>query len=425
MLAREPLRNTRREGNVAVTVAVCLVIIMSFTALSIDGGMLLDRRRHVQSTADAASLAGVSELYWKWWTYKGYDGDGAAELAARATATAAGYTHGVNGVSVEVYIPPTSGPNTGVKGYCEVIIGTPQSRHFSKIFGTSNVTVRARSVARGRTSGILDAIICLDPVGKSALNAGGGGSVAVTGAPIQVNSNNAEAMIANGNGSLKADEFDVGGSPGWSTPGGGSFTGPIVSNSDPIPDPLANVPPPDPSTMIVRSNSKAVINKDTILFPGVYKKGITINGGTTRLMPGIYYMDGGGFTLGGSGQLNGLGVMIYNAPQSNSDTISISGSNGFVTLSPMMDGPYQGILFFQNRTSTAPVSVSGSAGCTMTITGTFYAASADLNVTGNGNQQTIGSQYISYRLNLQGNGTYNCTWSPDLTPGKRDFILVE
>jgi hypothetical protein len=425
MIASRSSRETRRDGNVAVTVAVSLVVIMSFAALSIDGGMLLDRRRHVQSTADAASLAGVSELYLNWWNYKGLDVNGAAELAARATASAAGYTHGVDGVTVEVYIPPQTGPNAGVKGYCEVIIGTQQSRHFSKIIGSSNVTVRGRSVARGRTSAIFDAIICLDPLGKSALNAGGGGTVSVTGAPIQVNSVHAEAMIANGNGTLKADEFDVGGDPGWATPGGGTFSGPIVSNSDPIPDPLANVPVPDPRTMTIQSHSKTVINKDTILFPGVYKKGITINGGITTLMPGIYYMDGGGFTLGGSGQLIGNGVMIYNAPQSNSDTISISGSNGYVTLSPMMDGPYQGLLFYQDRTSTAPVSVSGSAGCTMTITGTFYAASANLNVTGNGDQQTIGSQYISYRLNLQGNGTYNCIWSPDMTPGKRDFILVE
>lgn len=89
----------------------------------------------------------------------------------------------------------------------------------------------------------------------------------------------------------------------------------------------------------------------------------------------------------------------------------------------MMSGPYQGVLLFQNRTSTTPVSVSGNG--SMYITGTFYCASAVLNVTGNGGQQTIGAQYISYDLVLGGNGFFKCSWSPDLTPGTRDILLVE
>ena len=40
-------------------------------------------------------------------------------------------------------------------------------------------------------------------------------------------------------------------------------------------------------------------------------------------------------------------------------------------------------------------------------------------------QSTIGSQYISYDLKLDGNGTYSCSWTPDLTPGSREILLVE
>jgi hypothetical protein len=231
-------------------------------------------------------------------------------------------------------------------------------------------------------------------------------------------------MIANGNGTLSAPTYYVNGNPGYTTPGGGSFAGTIDPNSPPIPDPLANLPEPSPTGMTLQSKKKMSITKDTTLDPGLYKGGIQITGGTVTLNPGIYYMDGGGFTVSGNGGIIGAGVMIYNAPQSNSDTISISGS-GTCILSPMLTGPYEGITLFQDRTATAPVSISGSSGTTYTISGTFYAAAATLNVTGNGNQQTLGSQYISYDLVLGGNGSYYCNWTAPLTPGTRDILLVE
>jgi hypothetical protein len=423
-----------RRGTVVVVFAVTLVVMLSFVALALDGGQLIDKRRQVQAASDAAALAAANELFANWWTtsatygadYKGLDPDGKARAAALAAAKANGYEDGVNGCTVTVNIPPTSGPFAGKSCHTEVIISTSQQQYFSRIFGAETVTYGSRSVSRGRRGGINDAIICLSPDDKGALNTGGNGLLTVQGAPIQVNSTNAEAMIANGNGTMTAPTFLVGGSPGYSTPGGGSFTGTIVPNSNPIPDPLATLPPPDPSKLVVRRTNKLQHggNSTDTLLPGVYQGGISSTGGLLILQPGIYYMDGGGFNIGGQASLQGEGVLIYNAPQSNSDVINISGQ-GNISLSPMTTGPYQGILLFQDRTSTAPVSIQGAAATDMTITGTFYCASANLSVTGNGDQQTIGSQYISYTLNLGGNGTYYCSWTPDITPGTREVLLVE
>lgn len=423
-------RTQQRKGNVVVITAVSLISILSFVALSLDGGLLMDKKRQAHCAADAASLAAASDLYVNWWTngaiYQGLDPNGTARAAALAEASANGYTDGVDGCTVTVNIPPQSGPFTGIPCHVEVIISHRQPRYFSQLFGTDDVPYGARSVARGRRGGINDAIITLDPINKGSLNAAGNGSITVQGAPVQVNSSNYSAMIANGNGFMTADTFLVTGSPGYTTPGGGSFVGPIVPNSPPIPDPLAYLPYPDPNTMIVRRTNKLQHsgNQTDTLQPGVYQGGIDITGGTVILNPGIYYMQGGGFKLGGQGNLYGNGVMIFNAPESNSDTISIAGG-GTCVLSPMLTGPYQGVLLFQTRESTAPVSVTGSSGAVFTISGTFYAAGALLNVAGNGAQQTIGSQYISYDLELSGNGTYYCTWTPDLTPGIREIRLVE
>lgn len=434
-LAMQARPRAGRKGTVVVIFAVSLVAILAVVALALDGGLLIDKRRQAQSAADAAALAAANDLFKNWFVtasaygyqYQGLDPSGSARRAALAAAAANGFADGIDGCTVTVNIPPKSGPFARKAGHTEVIISTSQQRYFSRVFGdSSNVTYGARAVSRGRRGGINNAIICLNPTGKGSLNAAGNGTITVVGAPVQVNSNNYSAMIANGNGFMKADQFLVTGSPGYTTPGGGEFVGPIVPNSEPIPDPLANLPPPDPGAMPIQSKNKFQQsgNKTTTLQPGVYIGGISASGGTLNLSPGIYYMQGGGFNIGGQANLNGQGVLIYNAPQSTSDKIAISGQ-GSIVLSPPMTGPYQGILLFQDRSSTAPVNISGSSGVTMNITGTFYAASAVLNVTGNGDQQTIGSQYISYDLVLGGNGTYFCSWSPDLTPGTREIILVE
>ncbi len=416
----------RRRGNVIVMCAVSLVMILAVTALSVDGGMLLDKRRTLQATTDAAALAAAGELYVNYPQAQGVDVSGSARKAAYDACAENGYVDGQN-CTVTVNIPPKSGPFTGKSAHVEVLISYDQPRFFAKVFGADVVPVGARSVARGKWVSIKNAIITLDPTGSSSLNAAGNGSITVQGANIQVDSNSSSAMVANGNGFLQAQEFDVvGGSPGYTTPGGGSFVGPIVTYSEPIPDPLKYLPVPDPNTMTVQSTKKLQLSgQDTVLQPGVYQGGIDITGkANVTLMPGVYYMQCGGFNYGGQGALTAVGVMIYNAPCSSSDVINISGQ-GNVTMSPPTSGTYKGVVLFQDRTSTNTVSIQGSQYAYMNITGTFYVAGGLLKVAGNGSQQTIGSQYISYDLNLSGNGTYYCSWNPNLDPGKRELRLVE
>ena len=425
------LSATQRKGAVAVVVAVSLIGILGVIALSLDGGILLDKRRQVQAVADAAAYAGASELFKTTFTNHGYDKDGSIALYVKDVAKANGFEDGKDGVSVQAHIPPQSGPFAGQAGHVEVLISMPQRRYFSRIFGSSvDVPVGARAVARGIRSTINDGIIVLNPTLKGSFQTGGTGSSAIKGgADVIVDSNNTYAMIANGGGSVTAPQFQVTGMPGWETPGGGSFVGTINSNVPPTPDPLRFVPPPDPTTMVVRSTKKLQFSSaNTVtLQPGVYIGGISISGKTNIVLePGIYYMQGGGFNYGGQGSLTGVGVMIYNDPQSNSDAISLSGQ-GAVTMSPPTSGPYQGISLFQRRSGLPQpdLSVTGAGTAPLSITGTFYAAGALLKVTGNGTQDTIGSQYISDTLTLGGNGTFNVDWNPTDTPGVRQVWLVE
>jgi hypothetical protein len=429
----------RRAGTVVIAVMVCLIALLSVIALSLDGGLVLDKRRQVQAAADAAALAGASELYASWFSNKGLDegpkrgtGPAAGEIAAHAKEVAAanGFEDGVGGVTVDVFIPPETGPNAGRLGHCEVKISVTQTRYFSRIFGSSQaIPIGARAVSRGRNSTIDNGIIILDPDDRGAFSTGGGATVTVGGsAGVIVNSSNYEAMIANGGGTVTAPYYDVGGSPGWATPGGGSFGGTIYPNCEPTPDPLRNVPQPTTAGLITRSTKRITHSASTELRirPGLYIGGISVSGkGNVFMEPGIYYMQGG-FIYGGQGSLTGYEVMIFNDPQSNSDPISLGGQ-GAITLTPPTSGPYQGICLFQSRTSVnqPAVNVTGSGTAPLSISGTFYVPKGELKVTGNGTQDTIGSQYISNTLKLGGNGSFNVDWNPNVVPGIRQVWLVE
>ncbi|HEY5668948.1 MAG TPA: Tad domain-containing protein, partial [Anaerolineales bacterium] len=51
---------TQEKGQALVLITLAMVVLLGFTALAIDGGMVYSDRRHAQNAADASSLAGGS-----------------------------------------------------------------------------------------------------------------------------------------------------------------------------------------------------------------------------------------------------------------------------------------------------------------------------------------------------------------------------
>jgi hypothetical protein len=413
-----------RAGIVAVLVAACLVVILGMVAIAVDGGFLLSERQHAQSNADAAALAAVSDLYYDFWGYGGVDVKGTAKAAALANAAANGYANDGTQTIVTVNIPPKSGDYVGQVGYAEVIVQYNFQRAFSRIFGTAAVPVRARAVARGLPLAFEAGILCLDPTLKGALNAQGGGTVTVENAAVIDDSNNGSAAIAGGGGALVAPTFKITGD--YTVSGGGAgFVGNMYTHVPPTPDPLAYLPPPDPSTLPLESKKKINLQSGTTyLQPGVYKGGIQATSTASIVMaPGIYYMDGGGFQFTSSGSLTANGVMIYNAPSNSSDAVTINGS-GPLSLSAPTSGLYQGITVFVDRTKDVPVNVQGNGSQTV-ISGTFYDAGGLISLAGNGGVTNMESQFICRAMNISGNGSINISWNPQKIAQRRFIGLVE
>ncbi len=405
-----------RFGMVAVMCAACLVIILAVVAIAIDGGLLMDDRRRAQSAADAAALAGAADLFLRWQANQGVDVQGTAVAKALAISAANGFPNPV------VNCPPQSGPFKGKPGYIEVIVSYNQRRAFSRIWGSTDLPVQARAVAEGKWGANKNGILVLDPTSPSSLNVVGNGTMMVQGVATIVDSNNPGAVTTTGTGTIMTSELDVTGIPGV-TPGS-NIVGNVVSGSPPVPDPLAYIPAPDASTMTVQSNHPINwANGIHTVQPGVYQGGIKISGQATLIMmPGIYYMDGGGFAFTGQGSLDAEGVMVYNDPKSNSDIINIQGT-GAITYSPPTSGIYTGIALWQRRDSTNVMDIQGNG--TSQMSGSFYTQHGTLNVGGNGAQDTIGSQYISYDLKVNGNGNFKVNWDVNLTGRIRIIRLVE
>src|SRR5262249_36315943 len=162
---------------------------------------------------------------------------------------------------------------------------------------------------------------------KGAFNSSGGGLSTVSNTPVIVDSSDPEAAIGNGGGILVAPEFDITG--GYTTTGGAQFQGTIYTRRRPTPDPLTHTPLPHKNPMTLQSNNKQQFTQgSTTLSPGVYRGGISASGtASLTLQPGIYYMDGGGFSFTGQGSLLAQGVMIYNdTGNGNSDNVNVSGT---------------------------------------------------------------------------------------------------
>jgi hypothetical protein len=429
------INTQRRYGKVAVLVALSLVGIVGVTAIAVDGGLLMDERGRAQAAADAAAMAAATDLFTNYRLYGGVDKMGTANSSALANAAADGYANdGVTSI-VTVNIPPTSGPYTNQIGCAEVIIQYNQKRAFSNIFGDGDIPVKARAVARAKWVASNIGVLVLDTSGKNALNMSSSGNVSLTGLPASViiNSSDPSGAVISGTGNLTANEFDLNGNPGWLTTGTGRFIGTVNSPMATVPDPLQGLTPPDPNTMPIAHSGGTLNITDTIngdgsnsitLSPGVYQMGISIpamGSGTVTMQPGIYYMQGGGFNYTGSVNVVGNGVMIYNAPNSSNDVVSINGS-GNVTLSPLTTGAYSNFTVWQDRSSNAPVTLAGNGN--MSVTGTIYAAGAPLNITSN-NSNIIGSQYVSSDLNLSGNGNVTINFTGGAVPAVRLLGLVE
>ena len=365
-------------------VALCLPVLMGFLALAADVGLMFHAEQKMQIAADAAVIAGALD-------YKFNGSVSSAKAAAISAATANGVTSGVNGAVVTISIPPADGPNAGAAGLIEAVVSQPNSTYFIRALNLNSMTVAARAVAG---SGPGDG--CVWALAKSGtdISITGSGTTAVPGCEIFDNSDSSNALTMTGSGSLSAKSIGIVGN--YNKTGSGSITPKPVTGTAPVSDPLSGLEFPTVSTSGCSPMQTFTGSSPHSLGPGCYD-GISVTGsGILTLSPGDYTINGN-FTSGGSAGLNlgaGQYVITGNLGIAGSGPISgtgitfftegsttVTGSSNF-SLSAPTSGANSGLLFFQSRSDSNPITISGSSN--MNLQGIIYAPDSALRFNGSG-----------------------------------------
>src|SRR6516165_9779440 len=249
------MRPKKEAGQALVLTAAALVVLLGFVGLGVDMGAARYERRLQQTAADAAAIAGATNL-----TYGGVQGgaqnasaaNGFTDTTGGGACAAPPNNQGVGQVTVTVCNGPSTGPHAGNVNYVEVFVTAGQPTYFMKIFGVNSETITARAVATNISGGSNgDTTGCLYTLGPPSSSIEGvniNGS-ATLNAPTC-------GIVDNGNYNSKGNKLDinagtfgVSGSANVSGPGGtvtcgGSTTNCPTYGMPASSDPMGSMTPP-------------------------------------------------------------------------------------------------------------------------------------------------------------------------------------
>jgi Flp pilus assembly protein TadG len=404
----------RRRGQILTMTALLIPALLGVTGLSLDIGYIYHIKRRMQTAADAGALGGAHEL-WR-------QNSSLVVSAAKNDAGLNGFTD--KNATITVNNPPATGARAGDPRFVEVVISQDVPTFFLRIINRNSATVRSRAVA-GLVNAASGCVMALNPTQKGALTVQGTSNL-TAGCGVMVNSNNNQAIIANGGGCIYAGEVGVTG--GWLANGSANCIDPPPSTQvPPAMDPLSYLTPPSASGSPIATNEK-ISGGSVTLYPGIYSGGITITGGTVTFMPGTYILDGGGLQASGNAILNGAGVTFYNTNTGAAGKWGTFNIDGTVKtdLTAPTSGDYQGVLFWndKNALDKSPGNVINGTSDSI-LEGAFYFPSTHLSYSGTStaaNWTMIIADTITVSGNAYVNGNFDAS---DVPPPTRIASLVE
>ncbi len=305
----------------------------------------------------------------------------------------------------------------------------------SGVFMSSGPTISARSVAAAVTTGS-GCVVALDKGDVVDVTDSGNTILNLNSCSLYINSNDSAALTMTGGAVIDAGAAYITG--GVSTSGGaaldttkGTFTG-----TAPINDPYAynNIPSYSGCAQTNYSNNSStpVTINATGTTPYVFCNGLSLGGGNSSLTlgPGVYVIDRGSFSLGGSSTLtatSGTTIVLTSSTASGYATANVNGGAS-VSITAPTSGATAGLAFFQDRNAPTSGNNNLTGGATQNITGAVYFPNQ--NVTYAGGASTGGStcsQLVAYTLKFSGNSNFNsnCGSAGTQTVGSTSNQLVE
>jgi hypothetical protein len=400
-MKKDVITTNGNEGIALIWASLVMFALMLFAVLVINTGYMVVTRGQLQTTADAAALAGARFVQ-------------TDQALARGKATYFGLANRAAAVHIQL------DPNVGNSVHGDIVLGrydmddrifTPDLDNPNAVMvnarrtdaslnesvlmpllmpnaNTNNIDIAASAIARVQ-GGFGAGVIALNEDQPCSLDLdGSAGSLNVDNGAIYVNSDDPEAVCHSGKPDVGAEGIYTAGDFDKNFEKQANYDGDMYPDSDPIPDPLADLPAPfydtDADLGTVHNNGGGTMD----LIPGYYSGGITQQNGTLNLAPGIYILDGAGLNYTG-GTLNAEGVMFYVV----GGPIDIRG-DGIVNITAPDSiahpphpasadiTPYEesAVAIFQARNNTTPSRVLGLGD--LSISGTMYFPVALLEVGG-------------------------------------------
>jgi Flp pilus assembly protein TadG len=432
-------RNLSESGQAIVLLAISIVVLLGFTALAIDGGMVFSDRRHAQNAADAAALAGALQK-------SNGQSDTVVIAAAERSAESNGYTTDQMSVAISPFTD-FSGSYTLVT--VEITKDTPTS--FAHLIYNGPFRNHVVAIARSRVSQPVfpgQAVVAMgNCVGNSMTlvdsNGGGNsGGVRTFEGGIFLNAPESGTCCAM---SPPQVGYGISVDPNFGITSVGSCDYAGVGNIFPAPpietgvnggarvdDPLASLPYP-------------VCTQPGRIEHGMYQPGnyggSYMSLGAGGLAPGIYCIDEPNDTkFSGQDVISGEGVVLYfkrgglsftgNAYMDISaptDRKAPTNGNCLGNIGPATDScTYMGIALFAARNNDSEFNVKGNGD--NAIEGMVYALNGTLNTSGGGNapeEAVVYGQVIVKNVTNNGGGDVSVTYNPSRTYWPRPRISLQ
>ena len=444
----------------AIAFLAVLPVLAGAAAIGIETGQLYRVKRQMQSSADAAALAGaIDRMAGKNLTI--------ITATAKYEAQRNGFFDGASNVVVTVNAPPSAGANVSTTGAVEVIITKTMGFSLGAVLvnwlgGTpATFDMRARSVAAqgsiaSTTTSYEGCMVALTTTagdqGVSITNFNNFNSdctvmsnspSAGTGSSTTNTSTNASIYLSNFNSATLKSAWSRG---SIATSSYNSITysnaAQTLQTSFAV-DPYANSWPTAPTLGSCTSQDWGT-GSNADVYPGTYCSGLTITGkSNVYLRAGTYFVADGNLTISSDnnvscsdcgpqadGTVKGVTFVLTQTSSSLSDVaiggVTITSENN-ITLNAPSTGTYAGVLFYQDRRATVGAMNSATKIFTVsslnnaTLTGAIYFPNnriAISSVNNFGGSASTGCtiwigryiQFQSFNNNYKGGcATYNTT----------------
>jgi Flp pilus assembly protein TadG len=364
---------SKERGAVGVVVALLLLVVIGFLALSVDVGVMLVKRRYLVNANDAAALAAALSCA---------RGEGEAEANAQAESYAAANAGEVSLVEPPVYEPSCDAPS----GKVTVRFAGTQATLFAPVLGfRSEVDVSAIATAAWTGSGGAYAIFAGSETCAPKTIDWPGSNNHVTGA---IHSNNELYLGGTGNvvdgSTTSVDEADI---------NAGNTLNPAPAPGSVLPYPvdftIAEYAPGGAKADLAAGQGRYYNAGNNKIDTGWLQSQGLFNSGTGTLATGLYFTELD-IDISAS-NLNGAVTLV-----SRSGIVKLSGSQ-----QDMEPWDPENLLIFSDRQSgcfNPAVNVDGS---NSSWTGIVYAPRGMIEMPGS-NNSTINGSLIGATVRLNG-----------------------